>query len=51
MSVVQLNSKPAEHEEIAEFRGVSDRTVKRDWQKARLMLYDELKGERIALPQ
>jgi RNA polymerase sigma factor (TIGR02999 family) len=30
--------------EIAEFRGVSDRTVKRDWQKARLLLYQELGG-------
>jgi RNA polymerase sigma factor (TIGR02999 family) len=30
--------------EIAEFRGVSDRTVKRDWQKARLLLYGELGG-------
>ena len=29
--------------EIAEFRGVSDRTVKRDWKKARLLRYDELK--------
>jgi RNA polymerase sigma factor (TIGR02999 family) len=29
--------------EIAEFRGVSDRTVKRDWKKARLLLYDRLK--------
>jgi RNA polymerase sigma factor (TIGR02999 family) len=30
--------------EIAEFRGVSDRTVKRDWQKARVLLYEELGG-------
>lgn len=29
--------------EIAEFRGVSDRTVKRDWRKARMVLYEELK--------
>jgi RNA polymerase sigma factor (TIGR02999 family) len=29
--------------EIAEFRGVSDRTVKRDWKKARLLLYNTLK--------
>lgn len=28
--------------EIAELRGVSDRTVKRDWEKARLLLYKTL---------
>jgi RNA polymerase sigma factor (TIGR02999 family) len=37
--------------EIAEFRGVSDRTVKRDWRKARLMLYDELKQAGQAEPE
>jgi RNA polymerase sigma factor (TIGR02999 family) len=31
-------------EETAELTGVSPRTVKRDWQKARAFLYDELHG-------
>jgi RNA polymerase sigma factor (TIGR02999 family) len=36
--------------EIAEFRGVSDRTIKRDWQKARLLLYTELRKDGVSLP-
>jgi DNA-directed RNA polymerase specialized sigma24 family protein len=31
--------------EIAAQRGVSERTVQRDWQKARLLLHHALKGE------
>jgi RNA polymerase sigma factor (TIGR02999 family) len=31
--------------EIAEFRGVSDRTIKRDWKKARLMLFNQLRPD------
>ena len=31
--------------EIAAMRGVSDRTVQRDWQKARLYLHDALRSE------
>jgi RNA polymerase sigma factor (TIGR02999 family) len=32
--------------EIAEFRGVSERTVQRDWRKARLLLHHALKDDR-----
>jgi RNA polymerase sigma factor (TIGR02999 family) len=38
-----------EEEEIAEVLGVTARTVRRDWVKARLLLADQL-GERDALP-
>jgi DNA-directed RNA polymerase specialized sigma24 family protein len=31
--------------EIAAMRGVSERTVQRDWQKARLLLHGELRAE------
>jgi RNA polymerase sigma factor (TIGR02999 family) len=31
--------------EIADLRGVSERTVQRDWRKARLLLNDGLKGD------
>ena len=30
------------HEEIAAMRNVSERTVQRDWRKARLMLFDTI---------
>jgi DNA-directed RNA polymerase specialized sigma24 family protein len=30
------------HEEIAAMRNVSERTVQRDWRKARLMLFDAI---------
>jgi RNA polymerase sigma factor (TIGR02999 family) len=32
-------------EETAELLGMSPRTVKRDWQKARALLYDDLHGD------
>jgi RNA polymerase sigma factor (TIGR02999 family) len=31
--------------EIAALRGVSERTVQRDWEKARILLHDALKGD------
>jgi RNA polymerase sigma factor (TIGR02999 family) len=31
-------------EEIAAQRGISERTVQRDWEKARLLLFDQLQG-------
>jgi RNA polymerase sigma factor (TIGR02999 family) len=36
--------------EIAALRGVSDRTVQRDWQKARLVLHQELSDEGESSP-
>jgi RNA polymerase sigma factor (TIGR02999 family) len=36
-------------EEAAEVLGISPRTVKRDWQKARAFLYDAIRDERHAL--
>ena len=36
--------------EIAELRGVSERTVQRDWRKARLLLHDALVDERKISP-
>lgn len=38
-------------EETAELMGVSDRTVKRDWRKARAFLYDALSGGAGEAPQ
>ena len=32
--------------EVAELRGVSERTVQRDWEKARLYLHCSLKSDR-----
>jgi RNA polymerase sigma factor (TIGR02999 family) len=32
-------------EQIAGFRGVSDRTIQREWAKARLLLFDMLRGD------
>ena len=44
--VVELNFFAGlTHEEIAELRAVTPRTVRRDWRKARAILYDELFGE------
>ncbi|MFN8546484.1 MAG: ECF-type sigma factor [Candidatus Eisenbacteria bacterium] len=34
-------------EETAELLGVTDRTIKRDWQAARAYLYRELRGEEV----
>lgn len=46
--VVELNFFAGlTHEEIAELRAVTPRTVRRDWRKARAILYDELFGEGI----
>ena len=36
--------------EIAEIRGVSDRTVRRDWRKTRLLLHDALLHDDAPLP-
>jgi DNA-binding CsgD family transcriptional regulator len=31
--------------EIAQMRGVSERTVQRDWEKARIYLYHSIRGQ------
>jgi DNA-directed RNA polymerase specialized sigma24 family protein len=36
-------------DEVADVLGVSPRTVKRDWRRARAWLYRELRGE-VSLP-
>ena len=36
--------------EIAQLRGLSERTIQRDWRKARLLLHDALANERKAPP-
>jgi RNA polymerase sigma factor (TIGR02999 family) len=36
--------------EIADFRGVSERTVQRDWRKARLLLHDAMLDEADSAP-
>jgi RNA polymerase sigma factor (TIGR02999 family) len=37
--------------EIADLRGVSDRTVQRDWRKARMLLHDALLHDEAAAPE